>query len=176
MNTQAIVTLRSATEADVPALSELGRDSFVTKFGHLYRQDDLAIFLAQVFSPTSIARELADPERLYRLVEADGELAGYCKLALVCGWPQHARGIQTIELKQLYTAPAMTGLGIGARLMDWILDEARARGADEMQLSVWSGNSGAQRFYTRYGFAKVADIHFMVGAQRDEEFLFARML
>ena len=56
------------------------------------------------------------------------------------------------------------------------LDEARSRGADEMQLSVWSGNDGAQRFYARYGFAKVADIYFMVGKQADEEFLFARML
>jgi ribosomal protein S18 acetylase RimI-like enzyme len=60
--------------------------------------------------------------------------------------------------------------------MDWIMDHARARGADEVQLSVWSGNPGAQRFYARYGFSKVADIHFMVGSHRDEEFLFARML
>lgn len=45
-----------------------------------------------------------------------------------------------------------------------------------MQLSVYSDNPGAQRFYARYGFAKVADIHFMVGNQRDEEFLFAKVL
>ena len=83
---------------------------------------------------------------------------------------------QTIELKQLYTDPARTGEGIGAALMDWALAEAATRGADEMQLSVWSGNDGAQRFYARYGFAKVADVHFWVGAQRDDEFLFSRLL
>ena len=54
--------------------------------------------------------------------------------------------------------------------------EAAARGADEVQLSVWSGNHGAQKFYARYGFSKVADITFLVGEQMDEEFLFARML
>ena len=52
----------------------------------------------------------------------------------------------------------------------------RAFGADEIQLSVWSGNDGAQRFYRRYGFEKVADIDFWVGQQRDEEHLFAKML
>ena len=45
-----------------------------------------------------------------------------------------------------------------------------------MQLSVWSGNDGAQRFYARHGFAKVADVTFRVGEQIDEEFLFARMI
>ncbi|MCK9541672.1 MAG: GNAT family N-acetyltransferase [Novosphingobium sp.] len=175
------MALRSALPADVPALAALGRDSFAAKFGHLYRDEDLLPFLEGTFSEDAIRAELADPHRLYRLAESadgtsHGTLAGYCKLGLVSGWPDHAHGQRPIELKQLYTAPDMIGQGIGAALMQWALDEARARGADEMQLSVWSGNLGAQKFYARYGFAKVADVHFMVGQQRDHEFLFARML
>jgi ribosomal protein S18 acetylase RimI-like enzyme len=170
------LVLRPASPADVPALAALGRDSFVAKFGAMYRPQDLAAFLEEAFTTRAIAAELANPERLYRLAERAGVLIGYCKLGLVCGFPEHARGHNVIELKQLYTDPEATGLGIGAALMDWALEEARARACDEMQLSVWSGNSGAQRFYARYGFAKVADITFRVGEQIDEEFLFARML
>lgn len=171
------ILLRPAQPADIPALAALGRDSFVAKFGQLYRDEDLLPFLERTFSEHAIAAELADPCRLYRLAEDDnGKLAGYCKLALVGGWPEHARGRHPVEIKQLYTAPGMTGQGIGAALIEWALAEARARGADEAQLSVWSENHGAQRFYARHGFAKVADVHFMVGKQRDEEFLFAVML
>jgi ribosomal protein S18 acetylase RimI-like enzyme len=65
----------------------------------------------------------------------------------------------------------MTGFGVGATLMEWALAEARALGRDAVQLSVWSENYAAQRFYARYGFAKIADISFMVGSHRDEEFL-----
>ncbi len=168
--------LRAATPADVPALSRLGIDSFVEKFAHLYCAEDLAAFLAETLSPEAVAAEVADPARLYRLAERDGALVGYCKLGLTCGFPEYARGRNVIELKQLYTAPGATGGGIGRAMMDWALAEAAERKADEMQLSVWSGNDGAQRFYTRYGFAKVADITFAVGEQLDEEFLFARML
>lgn len=170
------VNLRAASQADVPALSALGRDSFVAKFGHMYRPEDLAVFLEGTHSPAVIAQEVGNADRLYRLAELNGRLAAYCKLGLSCGWPEYARGTQVMELKQLYTDPALTGHGIGAALMDWALDQARQRGADEMQLSVWSGNHGAQKFYARYGFAKVADITFPVGEQVDEEFLFARML
>lgn len=176
MNRKSDVSLRAATADDIPALAELGRESFVAKFGHLYQPDDLNSFVEQVFSHTAITQELANPQRLYRLAEAGGHLAGYCKLALTCGWPEYARGRNTYELKQLYTASGLTGRGIGAHLMDWALDEARQRSADEMQLSVWSLNDGAQHFFARYGFTKVADVNFMVGEHTDLDFLFARML
>ena len=168
--------LRPANPTDVPALSRLGRESFIAKFGTLYRPEDLAAFLEQTHSEMAVAAELADPKRRYCLAEEDGALAGYCKLSLAPGWPGHARGRNAIEIKQLYTAPDRVGRGIGAALMDRILAGARSYGADEIQLSVWSENLGAQRFYARYGFEKVADIQFRVGEQLDEEFLFSLLL
>lgn len=167
---------RSAVAGDVAALSALGRESFVHKFGHMYRPEDLAAFLEETHSPEAIAEEMANPERLYCLAEIDDALAGYCKLAIPSSLTEHSDAKRPIEIKQLYTAPGLTGRGIGAMLMDWAMAEARAYGADEIQLSVWSGNEGAQRFYARYGFAKTADITFWVGEQCDEEFLFALKL
>ncbi len=167
--------LRTVTPADIPALSRLGIDSFVATFGHMYSAKDLAYFLEEAHSAQALAGELANPARLYCLAEIDGALAGYCKLGLTCGFPDHARGQNVLELKQLYTAAGMTGMGIGKALMDWAMAEFAARGADEVQLSVWSGNDGAQKFYARYGFEKVADITFRVGEQLDDEFLFARL-
>ena len=57
-------------------------------------------------------------------------------------------------------------------LIEWAIGEAQARGCDAVQLSVFSENFGAQRFYERYGFKKVADIDFWVGNHRDDEFLY----
>lgn len=170
------VTLRPAREDDVAALARLGADSFVAKFGYLYRAEDLSTFLDATYSHAAIGAEIANPDRVYCLAEQDGTLVGYCKLGLSCGWPEHARGRRAIELKQLYAAPDAIGRGIGGRLMAWALAEAAARGADEMQLSVFCDNIDGQRFYRRHGFDKVADVHFWVGQHRDDEFLFARML
>ena len=172
----AALSVRPATAADVPALAALGRDSFVAKFGDLYRPEDLAAFLNQSHAEPVVAAQVANPQMRVVLAERDGAPAGYCKLWLECAWPEHARGAKAVELVQIYTAPGASGGGIGSALMDWALAEARAFGADEIQLSVWSGNEGAQRFYERYGFEKIADIDFWVGQQRDDEFLFARML
>ncbi len=169
------VTLRAAKAADIPALARLGVDSFVAKFGHLYSQQDLDAFLVQAYSHDALEAELADPNRLYRLAEREGQLLGWCKLGLNCGFPDHARGTRVMELKQLYTAPDATGMGLGGRLMDWAMAEFAARGADEVQISVYAHNDGAHRFYRRYGFEKLADITFRVGDHLDPEFLFAQL-
>lgn len=170
------LTLRDATPADVPALSALAIEAFNAKFADLYSPQDLATFLAEALEEAPIAAGLANPDSVYQLAEADGRLVGYCRVGLKCGFPEHARGAKVMELKQLYTASDATGMGIGKALMDWAMEQFATRGADEAQLSVYSENHGAHRFYERYGFEKVADITFKVGEQYDPEFLFAKML
>ena len=169
--------LRPATLDDVPALSALGRASFTDAFGDLYRPEDLAAFLAETHDAAVVAGEIAGDVCRHRLAVAeDGTLLGYCKLRHPSKLAEHSNAADPLELSQLYCASSATGQGVGAALMDWALAQARAGGHDVIQLSVYSGNHGAQRFYARYGFAKTADIHFRVGEQLDEEFLLEKPL
>lgn len=167
-----MMILRPSSVNDVPALAALGRESFCAAFEDLYRPEDLQTFLEQAYSEGAVAMEIAAPEYIHRLAEDAGKLVGYCKLRAPSGYAEHSDAKNPIALGQLYTAPGMTGSGIGAALMDWALAEARGLGAGAIQLSVYSENFGAQRFYQRYGFAKIADIDFWVGEQRDAEFLY----
>ena len=163
--------LRDARPEDAAALAALGRDSFRAAFEHLYDPADLRTFLETVYNDDAVASEIADPRLLHRLAEDGGGLAGFCKIALDSGFREHSDAAQPIALSQLYTAPNRTGQGIGASLTAWALAEARLRGADAVQLSVWAENVRAQAFYARFGFKKIADIDFWVGNHRDDEFL-----
>jgi len=168
--------LRPATPDDAPALGAFGRHAFVAAFGHCYASADLDPFLEQVYSEVATRADLANPDMRIQLATDDAGIAGYCKMGLSPGWPEHARGSSPVTLHRLYVDPLRTGQAIGGRLMDWALDLARADGADEVQLSVWSENFGGQRFYQRYGFVKVADIDFWVTNHRDEEHLYSLLL
>ena len=167
------MTLRLATPHDVDALADLGRRAFVVKFGHLYSAANLEAFLADSHTPAKVARELADPGMAIAVVESQGAIAAFCKIVRASTLPRHSDAQAPFELKQLYTDPALVGRGLGARLMDWALDQARSAGADELQLSVYADNPEAQRFYSRYGLAKIADITFRVGDHVDPEVLMA---
>jgi ribosomal protein S18 acetylase RimI-like enzyme len=169
-----MTNFRPATDADVPALTLLSHESFIDKFGRLYKAEDLSIFLADYRTEARYREHMRDPGTRIQLAEEDGELLGYCLIILGDGFeerplPQPER---PIILSQLYCAPAAIGRGIGSALMEWALAEAKAWNADAIQLSVYSENFGAQKFYRRFGFEKVADIDFWVGNHRDDEFLF----
>jgi ribosomal protein S18 acetylase RimI-like enzyme len=164
--------LRPATLADAPALAQLGAETFIAAFGDLYSEADLTAFLAQVHAPGPVAEEIAGTSCTHCLAEVDGALVAYCKLRYPSHYVAYSGAANPIELGQLYALPGYTGAGIGAKLMDWALGVARERGHDAVLLSVYSENFGAQRFYQRYGFAKIADITFQVGDQLDPEFLY----
>ena len=168
--------LRPATPDDALALGLFGRDAFVAAFGHCYDSADLDPFLEKVYGEAGVRADLATPLIRVQLAIDDQGIAGFCKMNLSTGWPEHGRGTKPVQLSQLYVDPLRTGQAIGARLMDWALDLARANGADEVQLSVWSENFGGQRFYQRYGFVKVADINFWVTNHRDDEHLYSLLL
>lgn len=168
------LTLRPATPGDADTLAKLAADGFVAAFGHLYRPDDLASFLRDHRSAETYGKHLADPHVRVQVAEADDAPAAYCLIVLGQQVEQRPepRPQRPVFLSQLYCAPGMTGHGFGAALMDWAIAEARGWGADALQLSVFSDNFGAQRFYRRYGFEHVADIDFWVGNHRDDEFLY----
>lgn len=168
--------LRPATPEDAPALATLGRESFRAAFAHLYRPEDLNAFLEEVYDQAAVAAEIADERYIHRLASDGTRLFGFVKMSAPSGYAEYSDAANPIALGQLYTDPAHTGEGIGAALMDWAMGEARTRGHDAIQLSVWSENTRAQRFYQRYGFAHIADIDFWVGSHRDDEFLYETRL
>jgi diamine N-acetyltransferase len=167
------MTVRPATPADAEAIAALGARAFVAKFGHLYSPANLDRFLSDSHVPAKVVRELADPGMAVAVIEDQGTIAAFCKVSFASTLPRHSAAQRPFELKQLYTDPDRIGRGLGARLMDWALDQARGVGADELQLSVYSDNPEAQRFYARYGLVKIADITFCVGDHVDPEFMMA---
>ncbi|HEY1605422.1 MAG TPA: GNAT family N-acetyltransferase [Allosphingosinicella sp.] len=161
-----MIACRDAAAEDAALLADLGARTFIETFGHLYRQEDLDAFLARL-DEAGWRGELENPDYQVRLAEMDGIAVGFAKLGPL-DLPVAPEG-PALELKQLYLLKQWQGQGIARMLMDWLLGEARRRGAGSLYLSVWSRNRRARNFYARYGFAFVAPYAFMVGEQADED-------
>ena len=157
---------RDATEADLPAIDALFRESFTATFGHLYAPEDLAAFFAG-FTPEAWADEFAQADLRFHIAEDDRGLAGFVKISDL-EMPAEASG-RPVELRQLYLAERAKGSGAAQVLMEWAIAQARARGGEEMWLSVYIDNHRARRFYERYGFEDRGPYAFMVGNHADED-------
>ena len=160
--------MRRATRDDLPRIDALFRRSFADTFAHLYAAEDLAAFFA-MFTPEAWQAEFDDPGHAFVVAEAGELLIGYIKL----GPPAFPIEIvrPAIELRQIYFDHAWLGRGLSRPMMDWAIDEARRRGAEEMYLSVFTENHRAQALYRRYGFTEVGPYKFMVGNHADEDII-----
>jgi len=166
-------TIRRAGPDDAPELAALGARTFTESFGQLYSGEDLQAFLDESHTPAAYTRLLADPAYALWLAEDDGEAVGYA-LAGPSGLPHADVAPGDGELKRLYLRASAQGGGIGARLFEQALEWLERAGPRTLWISVWSENHGAQRFYARYGFEHVGEYAFIVGQQRDREFIFRR--
>lgn len=147
--------------------------TFTDTFGHMYPAEDLLDFLRTNYSVEECARLLADELYAVWLLEDDGAAVGHA-LAGACGLPHPDVKPDDGELKRLYLLPQAQNSGWGARLFEQALAWLERDGRRTIWISVWSENLGAQRFYARWGFAKVAEYEFPVGRVRDREFMFRR--
>lgn len=166
-------TIRKAGISDARALAALSRATFASTFAHMYPADDLQRFLTKAYSLAKTRRELADPAIGVWLLEAGGAPVGYA-LAGPCSLPNPEVTADCGELKRLYLMPDWQGGGRGSRLLQAALAWLERDGPRRIWLGVYSQNLGAQRLYQRYGFAKVGEHVFTVGATIDREFTLRR--
>lgn len=172
--------IRPATRADAAMLAEVASATFVETFGHLYPPEDLAAFLREARSEATYAKLLGDPTVFVGLAVArdgtsgeQGTAAGYV-LAGGCKLPVENLEPAAGEIRELYLRAAYHGRGLGSRLLTSALEWLAARQRAPVYLGVWSGNTGAQRLYERFGFEKIGEYDFPVGRQKDREFILRR--
>jgi len=166
----AAPTIRLATLEDALALSDLGGRTFTDTFGHLYKPEDLSLFLAKGHSIEVYRDVLSDPLfRVWVVMNDMDEMVGFLS-AGPCDLPVPNIPENAGEIQRFYLYKEWQGGGIGGLLFERAMEFLHEQ-FDHIYLSVYSENFGAQRFYERHGFVKIHDYHYMVGNQADPEFI-----
>lgn len=86
------------------------------------------------------------------VAEIDGRVVATAQLSLIAALPHRGRRRAVVEAVQV--TPDRRGQGIGARLIEALIVEARARGAGVVELTSNAARLDAHRFYERLGFAR----------------------
>lgn len=134
--------------------------------------EDLSEFISRELTPERFRLFVEDERNLLLLAKSPNKLIGYALITHAQS-PSHIPSVP-YELRKFYVDPAWHGRGIAHTLMQELLAAASERGSHPLWLSVYSENPRAISFYTRWGFRIVGTQDFLVGSDRQRDYLMVR--
>ena len=140
--TQRAITIRLAEPRDAQAVAMMSRDFIESGLGWKY-------------DAPRVLKAIRDRETLAIVAceggKAPGSAAAASRSALA-GFAIMELGEERAHLVLLAVRPSHRRLGIGQRMLEWLLDSARVAGMASVHLELRAGNEAARRFYRAMGF------------------------
>ena len=137
-------TIREATENDLEAIIALFADDPLGGHGDTTDPQALPDY-------TAAFRKIAtSPNEALYVAELDGEVVGTFQTMVTT--TMTARGASSLIVEAVQTRADMRGRGIGAVMINFAIDKARADGMRLVQLTSNAVRTDAHRFYERLGF------------------------
>jgi GNAT superfamily N-acetyltransferase len=135
---------RRARREDAPAIVRLLADDELGR-GRERIEDPLPAAYGEAFD-----RIDADERNLLIVGELGGEVVATLQMTFVPGLSN--QGAERALIEAVRVASSRRSSGVGGRMVDWALAEARRRGCRSAQLFTHESRRDAQRFYARLGF------------------------
>ena len=139
--TPRAITIRLAEPRDAQAVAMMSRDFIEAGLGWKY---DAARMMRAIRDRETLAVVACESAKSgTSAAAARGALTGFAIMEF---------GDERAHLVLLAVRPSHRRLGIGQRLLDWLLESARVAGMASIHLELRASNDAARRFYRAMGF------------------------
>jgi ribosomal protein S18 acetylase RimI-like enzyme len=170
-------SIRRATSSDAVALSTFAASVFPLGCPET-AAEDLAAYIESELGPTNFRSLLDDPNIVVLLAESselamEKRLVAFMVVVRRSSHPALAVA-SSAEFRKLYLDPAYHGTGLSSALLHCALSILNSEGLRSVWLSVFSENPRAIAFYKKWGFQIVGSQEFLVGTDRQKDFLMQR--
>jgi diamine N-acetyltransferase len=164
MNIKIIIA--DSSHADI--ISMIGKQSFRDAFAHLFvNKDELQEYLSYVYEPAKVRRSIEKENNVFFLAFLETVPVGFAKLKKD-SLHEKIESIAQMELQKIYVLSYYHGSGVGAALLETVINYAKQREPDFLWLDTHTSNVKAIRFYEKNGFKKTAKNYFTIGSQTFE--------
>jgi ribosomal protein S18 acetylase RimI-like enzyme len=136
--TPRAITVRLAEPRDAQAIAMMSRDFIESGLGWKY-------------DAARVMRAIRDRDTL-AVVACESGKAGAVARGSITGFAIMEFGDERAHLVLLAVRPSHRRLGIGQRLLEWLLESARVAGMASIHLELRANNDAARRFYRAMSF------------------------
>lgn len=169
------IVIKRATAGDAALIADLSRQTFHDTFAAANTQADMEKFMREQFTREKLMEEVNDPGQVFILAYDGAQVVGYAKMR-----PGERRmefnDKASVEIARIYAIKEAIGRGVGQKLMQACIDIARQMNGEIIWLGVWEKNRRAIGFYKKWGFEKFAEHDFILGDDRQRDWLMQKQL
>ena len=137
---------RDATLADLPAIVALLAEDTLGE-----QREDPSLPLDPAYEQAFHLID-ASPDQRQIVAERDGVVIGTMQLTFIPGIA--FQGAWRGQIEAVRVAGSLRGQGIGAAMIDWAIEQCRARQCRMVQLTSDKSRTAAHRFYERLGWTQ----------------------
>ncbi len=135
----------------------------------------MAKFLSEEYDFDKLKAEVENPESFYYFYYFEDELAGYLKLNVDAAQTE-SEYPEALEIQRIYVLQKYQGKRIGLAMMQQALAVAKKLKKPQVWLGVWENNLKAQAFYQKSGFKKVGSHDFILGDDKQTDYILLKTL
>jgi GNAT superfamily N-acetyltransferase len=146
-----MIKKRKAESSDLRELRDIGVDSYLPHYAHLWKENDAEWYLNRCFGDEFLERELADANVEYYIISAEEKNIGILKLVLRKSLPDSDIE-NALYLEKIYFIKEWTGKGVGRELMSFTFERARRLNRDCVWLVAMDTANKPVAAYERAGF------------------------
>ena len=162
--------IKPVQENEIEQLVQLAKTTFVHTYAHLNNPENFEKYLEHHFNLAQMTAEFNDPDSAFFFAKQGEILYGYIKLNR--GQAQTDQRLENaVEIERIYVKPEFKGQQIGRKLVEYALEFGRAKKLNWLWLGVWEKNPNAIGFYEKMGFKQYGTHDFIMGSERQCDFL-----
>lgn len=148
-------------------ISQLAKDVWWPTYHNFLPIEQIQTMLENNYSPASIKEQIKEGHHFVMLY-ADSFAIGFLSFHLVAA-------TETMRIEKLYIAPAFHGKKGGAKLLQFVTDEAKKQGATTLELNV-NRHNPARYFYEKQGFSIIREADIPYGKFMLEDYIMQKPL
>jgi ribosomal protein S18 acetylase RimI-like enzyme len=160
---------------DLEKLVEVSVNTFDDTFRDYIAGENMKAYMDSAFTSNKLTIELENEESEFYFVYLNDSVAGYFKIN-GAGAQTELNDKSSLELERFYLLKEFRGRNFGEQILERVLSIAREKKLKYIWLGVWEKNYRALKFYRKHGFIRFGEHLFIMGDDKQVDYLMKRDL
>ncbi|MFT3947687.1 MAG: GNAT family N-acetyltransferase [Agriterribacter sp.] len=156
-NNETMINFRKCTTADIDLIRELTFKIWPATYSAIIAPGQIEYMLDMMYSEAALKEQLHQKQHIFIILYHNDTPAGFASYSV-----KEPGKINGYKLHKIYVLPQKQGLGLGKKMVDFIIGDIIPHGAKTLELNVNRSNK-AKGFYESIGFSVIKEEDIDIG-------------